>query len=404
MEHRSVTTRIVWALFALALPACGFNPSGSDNLDDWLPWRDEVPFVDPSSEAIEQIFWSPGEISVHHGETCAVGEQTLKVRQQMFMQREFDRGTVLLNGYRLKYRDDESWVRALATGIGSITVQPGMLSWEAAGVLSDDGYDDVIEWCYTFTAIVWNSTAIEAVVDHDDPMHVFQDRPFNKGSALRPIPGYMRNTAFVGSPEVAVLPRGFIAMFDDESHHLLQVAYHQDAGERFVEAKKVFGNGETPQPGTVSAAAGEVVTWQSTGLIKDNGSDHDQTMAELVTGLAGPDVGIINPPFTVVPTDDCGSCGGPYSGGVETEERAVSGVPFQFAIPVLASWDLSYGIEDEEVQWVGVWIPRWKWSPAPTGGTLSYTLSSILDNCDHWPFFVTRAQIKILGFRRLPGL
>src|SRR5688572_27092023 len=135
MEHRSVTTGIVWALFALALPACGFNPSGTSNLDAWLPWRDEVPFVQPTSETIEQVFSSPDEFSVHHGETCAIGEQTLKVRQQMPMDRGFDQGTVLLNGYRLKYRDEDSWIRALATGIGSITVQPGVLSWEAAGVL-----------------------------------------------------------------------------------------------------------------------------------------------------------------------------------------------------------------------------------------------------------------------------
>jgi len=404
MDPRSASTGLVWALFALALPACQFNPSGSDNLDAWLPWRDEVPFVQPTSQTIEQIFYSPGEISVHHGETCAVGKQTLKVSQHMFMEREFDQGTVLFNGYRLKDLDGQSEVRALATGIGSITVEPASLSWEAAGVFADEDYDDNVEWCYTFTAVVWNSTAIQAVVDDDDPMHVFQDRPFNSGSALRPIPGFLRNPAFVGSPEVAVLPRGFLALFHKDSHNLLQVAYHQDAGERFVEARKVFGNGETPQPGTVSVAAGDVVTWESTGLIKDDDSDHGQTMAELVTGLAGGDVGIINPPFTVVPQDECGSCGGPFSGGVETEERSVSGVPFQFAVPVLASWALSYGINDEEVGEVGVWIPRWKWSPAAGGGNLSYSLSSILDNDDHWPFFITRAQIKILGFRRLPGL
>ncbi len=404
MEHRSVTTGIVWALFALALPACGFNPSGTSNLDAWLPWRDEVPFVESTSETVEEVLSSPGELSVYHGETCAVGPQTVKVRQHISIDRGFDQGTVLLNGYRLKYRDEQSWVRALATGIGSIDVQQGMLSWEAAGVLSDAAYDDVIEWCYTYTAIAWDSTRLAAMVDDDDPMHVFQDRPYNSGSALRPIPGYLRNPAFIGSPEVAVLPRGFLAMFHGTSHHLLQVAYHQDAGERFVEARKVFGNGETPQPGNVSVAAGDVVTWESTGLIKDKNSDNGETMAELVTGLAGPDVGIINPPFAVVPKADCGSCGGAPSAGVETEEREVNGVPFQFAIPVLSSWELAYGINDESVRELGVWIPHWKWTQAPNGGSLSYTLSSILDNDDHWPFFVTRAQIKILGFRRLPGL
>src|ERR1044072_2520483 len=258
-EHRRLSTGIVWALFALALPACDFHPQGTDNLDAWLPWRDEVPCVTPSSERSEEIFSSPGELAVHHGETCALGEKTLKVRQQLFVPREFDRGTVLFNGYRLKYRDDQRYVKALASGIGSITVQPGMLSWEAAGVLADRGYDDVIEWCYTYTAVVWSSTALEVVADHDDPMHVFQDGKFNTGSALRPIPGFLRNPAFVGSPEVAILPRGFLAMFDGDSHHLLQVAYHQDAGERFVEAKKVFGNGATQGPGRASFASGGFV-------------------------------------------------------------------------------------------------------------------------------------------------
>ena len=405
MEHRSVPARIVWVLFALALPACGFHPNGSDNLDAWLPFRDEVPFIDPSSEKVELVWSWPNELSVHHGETCAVGRETLKVRQHLDIDRGFDRGTVLFNGYRLKNLDEQSYVRAMASGIGAITAQPGTLSWEAAGVLADQAFDDTVEWCYTFTAIAWSSTAIEAVADDDDPMHIFQDRPYNSGSALRPIPGFLKNPAFVGAPEVAVLPRGFLALFHETSHHLLQVAYHQDAGERYVEAKKVFGNGETPQPGTVSAAAGDVVTWESTGLIKDDSSDNGETMAELVTGLAGRDVGIINPPFTVVPQDDCGhSCGGPYSGGVETEDRQIRGIPFELAIPVLSSWELAYGINDESVREIGVWIPEWKWTPDPAGGNLNYTLKSILDNDDHWPFFVTRAQVKILGFRRIPGL
>ena len=160
MEHRSVTTGLVCALFALTLPACSFNPSGTDNLDAWLPWRDEVPFVPPNWHTVEQVYASPGEIAVHHGETCAQGKQTLKVRERLLVDRNLDRGTVLFNGYRLRDLEGQSEIRALASGIGSIAMQPGMLSWEAAGVFADEDFDDKVEWCYTFTAVVWSSTAL----------------------------------------------------------------------------------------------------------------------------------------------------------------------------------------------------------------------------------------------------
>ena len=100
MEHRSVPARIVWTLFALTLPACGFHPNGTDNLDAWLPFRDEVPFIEPSSEKVELLWSWPNELSVHHGETCAVGRETLKVRQHLDIDRGFDRGTELLRWIR----------------------------------------------------------------------------------------------------------------------------------------------------------------------------------------------------------------------------------------------------------------------------------------------------------------
>jgi len=401
MTQRVTMVWIAVALSPFVFAGCSFDPHGILNLDSLLPWRDDVPFVVPTSHSIGLVFAAP-DLEVHHGQTCAKGEKTLKVHEELAIPRRHDRGTVLLNGWWLRFADEETWVKGMGTGIGSITIDRDLLSWDAAGEISDGSEGDVVEWCYNFTTITWSSATLAATVDDGDTMHVFQDQAWNRGTALRPMPGFLRNPAFAGSPQVAVLPRGFIGMWDGDSNQLLHIAYHQDAGERFVEADKTYGNGEVPQPGPSSSAAGDVVTWESMGFIKNDDLEWTQTFAELVTAFAGNDVGVINPPFNVTPQEDYGiGCSSLGSPGIDSQERIVEGVPFQFAVPVLSGWDLSYSCNDENVRQIGAWIPKWSWTPGPAGGTLRYTVSTVLEKDDHLPFFLSRSQIKILGFRRM---
>ena len=392
-------------LAGLTTSACDFSPSGYLNPDDLLPFRDDTVPVSPTSAQNSLIYQSPGLIAVFHGETCAEGDQVrVRVQESLPLPKDLDRGTVIANGWNLRYLDSDHHVKGMGTGIGGIVVSPGMLQWEAAGVLADDDFNDGYAWCYTYTAVAWNSRQLLAEVDHGDMGHAFRDREWTTGTALLPVPGYLENKAFAGLEEVAVLPRGFAAIWaGTNDHHLLQFAYKNDGGEVYIEGKKKYGN--NTEPSTLNAIGTGFVSWETTGFMKDNDLQRDQFFMELVTGLGGRDVGVLNLPFTLAPREDnswldgCSSIG-PF-GEVTEIENTVESVPFQFAIPVLTGWDLAYSCGDEHVEEIGAWIPKWEWQPgtSPGGGTLKYTVSSILRDKDGAPHFHSRTQIKILGFR-----
>lgn len=392
-------------LAGLTTSACDFSPSGYLNPDDLLPFRDDTVPVAPTSANRSLVYESPGLLAVFHGETCAEGDQVhVRVQESLPLPKDLDRGTVIANGWNLRYLDSDHHVKGMGTGIGGIVVTPGQLQWEAAGVLADDDFNDGYAWCYTYTAVAWNSRQLLAEVDHGDMGHAFRDREWTNGTALLPVPGYLENKAFAGLEEVAVLPRGFASIWaGTNDHHILQFAYKNDGGEVYIEGKKKYGN--NTEPSAITAVGTGFVSWESTGFMKDNDLQRDQFFMELVTGLGGRDVGVLNFPFTLAPREDsswldgCASIG-PF-GEVTEIEHTVESVPFQFAIPVLSGWDLAYSCGDEHVTEIGAWIPKWEWLPgtSPGGGTLKYTVSSILRDKDGAPHFHSRTQIKVLGFR-----
>jgi hypothetical protein len=389
----------------LSVTACSFNPHGLLSPDSLLPFRDDIPISAATSAERNLVYESPGLLAVFHGTTCAKSDRsgeevTLRVQEELDLPKELDQATVLLNGYHLRYLEDDHHVQGLGTAIGAIEIDRGVLRWEAGGAISDHNFDDGYEWCYTYTVLAWNSLQLQATVDQGDTGHAFRDMAWTHGSSLLPVPGYLSNPAWAGLDEVAILPRGFGVLWGDD-HHVLQFAYKHDSGEVYVEGEKTYGNFTVADP--VSQVGTGFVTWETTGLMKDNDLEHGQAVLDLVTGLGGSDVGLISPPFTVAPREDAGLGCSSLGSELHLEEREVQAVPYQFAIPVLSGWDLAYVCDDEHVTEIGAWIPKWEWQPGTSaaGGTLRYSVATQLRDKDNFPTFHTRTQVKILGLRRI---
>jgi len=72
---------------------------------------------------------------------------------------------------------------------------------------------------------------------------------------------------------------------------------------------------------------------------------------------------------------------------------------------MLTGWDLEYLCEDHNVKEIGISIDHWSYqSPGPgdAGGTLRYTVKSILRDNGNSGFFANH-KITILGLRSISG-
>ena len=79
-------------------------------------------------------------------------------------------------------------------------------------------------------------------------------------------------------------------------------------------------------------------------------------------------------------------------------------VPFDYAIPVLTGWDLSYVCTDHHVERIGVYLVEFEYvkDPAADTGTLNYTIFSTLrDDSDNG--HAARYKVSILGLNGLGG-
>jgi hypothetical protein len=125
----------------------------------------------------------------------------------------------------------------------------------------------------------------------------------------------------------------------------------------------------------------------------------------MVSGMAGSDVGIIQPPFSVLPQESSWGCAYIGSAAVTEEKFDIENVPYQFAIPMLTGWNLQYDCNDEHVKEIGMWISDWSYDPPATGagGTLHYSLFSILRDNDNEPPYMHDHKVTVLGLRPIAG-
>ena len=413
-------------LVATLLGSCSYCPPTAP-VCDLIP---SSPLTELTTEDRTVVFEEPGTVIVYHGHGCAESnksgkEDALRVEQSLEIPSYATNATVFLNGWYLRYLHKDHHVAGLGTLIRNIRLEGQTLKWEADGVLSDDNFDDAYSWCYHYTVIAWNPSNINLIVDHKDGCDARDPRETNffvadnegATTALSSFPTFLQNPDFAASKTVAILPRGFAfgwgKGFSDgcpDDHHLLQIGYNLDHSEIFIEQgkkyKKKVEDVLLSLPNSASQVDSGFVSWETSAIFKDNKTRRDYTFGEMVSGLGGSDVGIIQPPFSILPVEDVSFCTG-VGTTPQTEEFVIEKVPFQFAIPMLTGWGLAYPCSgDEHVKEIGIWIDAWSYLKDPNAqtGTLSYTLSSILKDKNDDPGFNRSHKVTVLGLKAVPGV
>lgn len=426
---------LLGVLITVSLTSCGFC---NRLVGCQVPVGEDAPLKELASSDQNVVFEKQGTIIVYRGFGCAESnksgeEDVLKVEESLDLPAYATTATVFLNGWRVQYLSKDHHVVGLGTTIGNIRLERNTLKWQAAGVLSDKNFDDAYSWCYHYTVVAWNPSNLNLALDHEDgscgdsgdpsqanffsadnngtttalssQANFFYGTNSETTTALSAFPSFLHNPDFASSKTVAILPRGFgfnwVGGCDD--HHLLQIGYNMDHSEIFIENGKKYkkkAQDVIPSlPNTASQVDSGFVSWETFAIFKDNDRRRGYAFGEMVSGLGGNDVGIIQPPFSIVPEEvDCDGSVGPL-GVVRTEEFVIENVPFEFAIPMLTGLELGYLCDDEHVKEIGIWIDEWGYDKNTR--TLRYKLSSILTDKDDFPGHYNGHKVTILGLRPL---
>lgn len=415
---------------SLFVTSCHFCPGTPLNEFEVLLCSVQPANITSSDHSL--VFEDEGKntVIIYHGHACADSSESgtqhvLKVVESLPLPSYVTNATVFLNGWHLQFKSGDHNIAGLGTVIRNISLKRNTLisyslNWEAAGVLSDDNFDDPYNWCYYYTVIGWNSSNINLTVNQDDVTcdpHDQRGTNFfvsgNGGAtALSSFPRYIYSADFASNKTVAILPRGLGYSWYQcpaTDHNLLQVAYNMDHSEILIESgKKYYSGGRYISPilpNSPSQVGIGYVTWETSAIFKDNDTVRNYNFGELVSGLGGNDLGIIQPPFSILPVDG-GSGGSLSSAGVETHEFVIENIPFKVAIPMLTGWDLHYVTDDQNVAEIGIWIDEMHYEKTPNAqtGTLRYKISSILRDEDNSPGFFSSHKATILGLQAVPGI
>jgi hypothetical protein len=428
METKVKFSRIAIAVpvvLAMFLTSCTkFDPKFV--LPDLCKLFEDIPTIElppsrpPAPPNPRVVLEDVGKIMIMHGSGQAkvdTGGRIIKVEQSVDIPSYANQGTVFLNGWRLGYLGDDQHVLDVVALITKIRLdRRGLkLTWNAAGVIRDDDFEESYQFTYYYTVIAWNDAQLNLVVDQGSPDKFcnpdgnLPDKSFvtfnNGTTALSSFNVFALEPQFPQGQPIAVLPRGFGFEYPGD-HHLLQLAYDLEHSEVFAERGKIYNNNkhvhtlgdlkigiQAPLPTDASRVDSGFVSWRTDAILKDNSDRRDYMFGELVSTLGGSDVGTIQPPFSVLPKEPEG--GGTTGGGVATEDVVIENVPYNYAIPMLTGWEIGYLTDDQHVKDLGIWIDDWSFG----GGTLRYKLSSILRDNDLFPAHLARHKITILGIR-----
>jgi hypothetical protein len=420
-------------LVTVFIEGCSFTP-GRASICYQYQGISLTPLTSGSSHT---VFETPGTIIAIQGSgtaTFAAGSSAgaIKTQQMLNVPSYASQALVFLNGWKLDYIGGDRHVLALGAAITEIHLDPKLhtLTWDALGLIRDNDGKAGFNFAYQFTVIAWNPANLNAFVDQGSinsqtlncsqtselPDNYFYAANSGTSTALSCFFTFLQNSSFPASQPVAVLPRGFGFVWNGSDHNLFQMAYNMDHSEILVDGRKYQKQGSQvaaplPNPPASHVDTG-FVSWSPYAIFEDNDSRRAYTFAELVSGLAGSDVAVIHPPYSVLPDaadaglwgtgifSSCGEVGGPNT---ITENHVIENIPYQFAVPMLTGWNLEYLCSDKHVEHVGVQIDDWSYQPPANGigGILRYTISSTLADDNSNRAHIITDRVTVLGLKGL---
>jgi hypothetical protein len=287
--------------------------------------------------------------------------------------------TIIFNGFNAGITSTDHHLRLLEAKIGQVAFGADrVLRWTFSGAFQDDNpYGS--EVCYHFTVLGWDRADV-AARSHVDNAGVDTDYDGFSSASI----GYGVQTRTVQPPDcpfasdetVAVLPRGSSHGYTGGDHHVLQVG-------SFVS--------QDTNPGACTI-------WTTKAVLKDNNAD-DQTRTQVVATLLGGRGVRVQGGSDFTLTNRSGSGGCVTAPGGETSEHVrVTGLTFDYAVPLLTGWELYYPCDDEHVASVGASVRNLRYDRVT--GTLEYDYVSLLADQNAQPSHRSRRRVPILGLER----
>lgn len=385
-----------------------------------------IPRLTAQSSKPVTLMEDPSKMRIVYGGDCGSsqknGEQNwVEIAGKLTAPSWANQATVFLSGWSAEYLEGDEHLGEISVAIGAIALSGGVLEWKASGLLADDNFDNPYKLCYCYIALFWNDGQVDAKPYHDNGsldsstgICTGNQNYAEQKSGDRPLmilDSYVFNKAFITAKEVAVLPRGFgfaFLPYGKTDNHLLQIAANLDHTEKYIDYFRGYGHLQTPSlPGKASQVGLGYVSWQTQSILKDDGGSPKFRYNEHVSALAGDDIGIVQPPYTIRPllhqNIGCQSS----TGGVTTETYSVENVPFEYAVPVLTGWSLEYDCPtDQHVLKLGAWLHDIQYIKKASAlvGTLSYKVSSVLTDDDLAHLHDFTHKVHILGLKATVAL
>ena len=349
------------------------------------------------------VFEDEGKFILIEGSQCIQrdnGAETATILQWVEMPSYVDSGTVVLNGWDLRYLHSDREVNSMRADIthSKLVKNAGsaLLMFEVQGKLDDQNRNDAYEFCVFYTGFGYRSVWFDAVIESDySGLETATLQNKNQG-AVATLENTGNKGTLKGNDAIAIIPRGFDFQFDDTFECELRFPpckWADRADYRLLQAAYSLS-----QTGASLSQDGSP-HWATQTILKDNNTrtHRIKTRAALIRGSSvklRPDFLALNPRAGKTNT-----CRKNTDGIVRTQTFRINDLPYDYAIPMLTGWDLSYECENQRVQRAGIWIHDIRFDP--NSSSMEYKVSSILRDQDGAPSFNAAHRITVLGLNRM---